>query len=66
VSALEWLLWLTAVWAVFFLFALFDVPTLVGRAAHHMRQQQLPHRARHGHVQPDDDPVPQHGRHRAN
>ena len=30
-SALAWLLWVAAVWSVFFLYALCDAPPLVGR-----------------------------------
>ncbi|MFI8294476.1 hypothetical protein ACIGCZ_00865 [Streptomyces nigra] len=64
---IEVLLWAASVWAVFLAFAMVDVPTQLGRVATHLRQQQLPHWARHGHVPPDDedDAVP-HGRHRAN
>lgn len=65
-SVTEVLLWAATVWAVFLAFAIVDVPTLVGRAANHMRRQHRPHWARLGHVPPDDDPVPQHRRHRAN
>ncbi|NUP16591.1 MAG: hypothetical protein HOZ81_10880 [Streptomyces sp.] len=60
-TGLEWLLWLASVWAVFFLFALFDVPILLERAANRLRRQHLPHWARHGHA-PPTDAVP-HGRH---
>ncbi len=28
-TALEWLLWAAVIWSVFFLYAAFDVPTLV-------------------------------------
>lgn len=62
-SIVEGLLWAATVWSVFFLFCLFDVPTLLGRAANQLRQQHTPHWARHGHVPPADDPDPQHGRH---
>ncbi len=63
-NAIEWLLWLASAWSAFLVYVLVDGPDLVTRAANHLRQQQLPHWARHGHVPPDDDPVP-HGRHRA-
>jgi hypothetical protein len=62
-SVVEVLLWAATVWAVFLAFAIVDVPTLVGRAADHMRQQHLPHWARNGHVPPDDAPAQYHGRH---
>lgn len=65
-SVTEGLLWAATVWTIFFAFAAIDVPTLVGRAANHLRQQHMPHWARHGHVPPDDDdPAEHHGRHRA-
>lgn len=64
-SGTEALLWVATVWAAFFLFVLFDGPILLERAAYRLRQQHIPHWARHGHAPPDDDPVPQHGRHRA-
>lgn len=63
-SFLEGLLWAAIVWALFLAFAAIDVPTLVGRAANHLRQQHIPHWARHGHAPPaDDPPAPHHGRH---
>jgi hypothetical protein len=54
VSAVEWLVWLASVWAVLLAFAAIDAPTLLGRAADHLRQQNTPHWARHGHVPPTD------------
>jgi hypothetical protein len=52
VSAVEWLVWGSTVWAVFFAFAVVDLPALLGRAAGHLRQQHIPHWARHGHAPP--------------
>ncbi|MGW2908797.1 hypothetical protein ACWC91_41505 [Streptomyces sp. NPDC001204] len=63
-SVTGWLVWLGSVWAVFFAFAASDVPDLLGRAANLLRQQYLPHWARHGHA-PPPDPAP-HGRHARN
>jgi len=64
VTAIERLLWLASAWSVFFLFLLFDVPTLLERTADQLRQQHTPHWARHGHAPPPDDTTPQqHGRH---
>jgi hypothetical protein len=65
VTAVEWLLWLASVWSTFLVYVLIDGPDLCARLAHHMRQQHLPHWARHGHLPPADDPVPPHGRDRA-
>lgn len=62
-SAVEWLLAIASGWAVFLAFAMVDVPGLVFRAAGHLRQQHLPHWARHGHAPPAGDPDPPHGRH---
>jgi hypothetical protein len=55
VSAVEWLVWGSTVWAVFFAFAVVDLPALLGRAAGHLRQQHIPHWARHGHAPPPDE-----------
>jgi hypothetical protein len=63
VTAIEWLLWVLTVWAVFLLFALFDAPILLERAANRLRRQHLPHWARHGHVPPTGEPAQHHGRH---
>lgn len=62
-SGVAWLLWIASVWAAFLVFVATDMPTLLSRAANHLRQQHLPHWARHGHAQPDDKPAPQHHRH---
>lgn len=63
---LEGLVWAATVWAVYLAFVIVDVPTLVWRAAGHLRQHHLPHWARHGHAPPtDDEDAPHHGRHRA-
>jgi len=59
---LEGLLWAAIVWAVFLAFVIVDVPTYFWRAAGLMREQHLPHWARHGHAPPDEDAIP-HGRH---
>lgn len=63
-TGIEWLLTGASVWAVFLAFVAVDVPGLVFRAAGHLRQQHLPHWARHGHAPPPENPPP-HGRHRA-
>jgi hypothetical protein len=55
VNATEWLVWGAIVWALFLAFVAVDIPTLLGRAAGHLRQQHTPHWARHGHVPPPDD-----------
>lgn len=63
-SVTEALLWVATVWAVFLAFVIVDVPDLLGRAVGHLRQQHLPHWARHGHVPPAEAAVvPAHGRH---
>lgn len=61
-SVTEALLWVATVWAVFLAFVIVDVPDLLGRAAGHLRQQHLPHWARHGHA-PPEHLVPPPGRH---
>lgn len=65
-TAVAWLLWLASLWALFLAFVVIDVPTLTARAADRMRQQQLPHWARHGHTPPPDGTTPKHGRHARN
>ncbi|MFG2307628.1 hypothetical protein ACGFS9_02895 [Streptomyces sp. NPDC048566] len=57
-----WLLWLSSVWAAWLMFVFVDAPTLLGRAANLLRQQHIPHWARHGHAPPPSDPAPR-GRH---
>ncbi|MFR0351828.1 hypothetical protein [Streptomyces sediminimaris] len=59
-SVTTWLLWVACVWAVFMAYAASNLPDLLARAATHLRQQHLPHWARHGHPPPDDR---HHGRH---
>jgi hypothetical protein len=55
VSATEWLVWGAIVWALFLAFVAVDIPTLLGRASAHLRQQHTPHWARVGHVPPSDE-----------
>lgn len=60
-TGVEWLLWAATVWAAWLAFCFTNAPILLGRAANRLRQQRLPHWARHGHAPPGDE----HGRHRA-
>ncbi|GAA5033033.1 hypothetical protein [Streptomyces siamensis] len=62
-SVVEGLVWASTVWAVFLAFAITDVPDLLDRAATRMRQQHLPHWARHGHTPPPHNIAPKHRRH---
>ncbi|MFJ2259515.1 hypothetical protein ACIOKD_14435 [Streptomyces sp. NPDC087844] len=61
-SVTEWLLWMACCWAVFLGYAASNLPILLGRMTAHLRQQHLPHWARHGHTPPSDE-APHHGRH---
>jgi hypothetical protein len=61
VTGTEWLLWVGSLWSAWLAFVATDVPGLCARAANLLRQQHLPHWARHGHTPPADDT--HHGRH---
>ena len=62
-SFTEWLLWIACAWAVFMTYCASDLPDLLARAANRLRQQHLPHWARHGHAPPETPVAPAHGRH---